>query len=270
MTVMTMTKSPYQRIACLSTEAVETLYALGAEELIVGISGYTTRPARARQEKPKISGFSSAKIDRILAVQPDLVIAYSNMQADICRDLIAAGIEVHVFNQHTVAGILRMIAALASLVGKQQQGAELIADLQTQLAHIQQQAAHWTRRPKVYFEEWNEPLMSGIGWVSELIQIAGGEDIFAELAQYHSAKQRIVADPSEVVRRAPDIIIGSWCGKKFRPESVTERDGWQQIPAVQNDLVAEIKSADILSPGPSAILYGLPQLHALISRWQEI
>ncbi|MCU6433025.1 cobalamin-binding protein [Undibacterium sp. Jales W-56] len=264
--------SLYRRIACLSTEAVETLYALGADDRIVGISGYTTRPARAREEKTKISGFSSAKIDRILAVQPDLVIAYSNMQAEICRELIAAGIEVHVFNQYTVAGILRMIAVLARLVDKQEQGTQLIATLQAQIDRIQQQATQWTRRPKVYFEEWNEPLMSGIGWVSELIHIAGGEDVFSELAQHHSARQRIIADPAEVVRRAPDIIIGSWCGKKFRPESVLEREGWQQIPACQNALVVEIKSADILSPGPSAILHGLPQLHhavaSVISAWQ--
>lgn len=261
--------SLYQRIACLSTEAVETLYALGAEDCIAGISGYTTRPARAREEKIKISGFSSAKIDRILAVRPDLVIGYSNMQAEMCRELISAGIEVHVFNQHTLAGILRMIAVLANLVDKQEQGAQLIATLQVQIDQVQQQAAQWTRRPKVYFEEWNEPLMSGIGWVSELIYLAGGDDVFSELAQHHSARQRIIADPAEVIRRAPDIIIGSWCGKKFRPETVLERDGWRQIPACQHAMVTEIKSADILSPGPSAILHGLPQLHQLIGMWQS-
>ncbi|CAN5859322.1 cobalamin-binding protein [soil metagenome] len=260
--------SHYQRIACLSTEAVEVLYALGAEDTVVGISGYTTRPARARSEKPKISGFSSAKLERIFAVKPDLVIAYSNMQAEMSRDLISAGLEVHTFNQRDVAGILRMIRVLASLVGKVAEGAALVSTLEAQILQVQAQAAQWTRRPKIYFEEWNSPLMSGIGWVSELIHIAGGQDAFSDLAQHHSAKDRIIADPSEVLRRAPDIIVGSWCGKKFRPESLAEREGWQQIPALQNDRVVEIKSADILSPGPSAILHGLPQLHALVAQWQ--
>ncbi|MBC3876779.1 cobalamin-binding protein [Undibacterium sp. FT79W] len=258
----------FERIACLSTEAVEVLYALGAEDCIAGISGYTTRPARARDEKPKVSGFSSAQIERILAVKPDLVIAYSNMQSEIVRELISAGIEVHAFNQHHVAGILHMIKVLAALVGKQEQGAQLIAELQAQIDVIRHQAAQWTHRPKVYFEEWNEPLMSGIGWVSELIQIAGGDDVFADLAGFHSARQRIIADPAEVIRRAPDIIIGSWCGKKFRPDSVIAREGWDAIPAVRHGRVLEIKSADILSPGPSAILHGLLQLHVLIAEWQ--
>jgi iron complex transport system substrate-binding protein len=262
--------SPYQRIACLSTEATEVLYALGAQELIVGISGYTTKPKQARTEKPKISGFSSAKIDKILAVQPDLVLAYSNMQAQISAELINAGIEVHAFNQRDVAGILRMISALASLVGKQEQGAQLVADLQQQIATIAQQAAQLMKKPKVYFEEWNEPMMCGIGWVSEMIQIAGGVDVFADLAQHHNARERIIFDPDEVIRRAPDIIIGSWCGKKFRPESLNERAGWAQIPALKTGSVFEIKSADILSPGPSAITDGLVQMHQLINQWQRL
>ncbi len=261
--------SHYQRIACLSTESVEVLYALGAEEYIAGISGYTTRPARARAEKPKISGFSSAKLDRIFAVQPDLVIAYSNMQAEMSRDLISAGIEVHAFNQRDVAGILRMIAVLATLVDRQEQGAQLIASLQQQIADAKTQAAQWTRKPKIYFEEWDSPMMSCIGWVSELISIAGGEDAFADLAQHHGARERIIADPAGVIRRAPDIIIGSWCGKKFRPETLAERAGWQQIPAMKNGRVLEIKSADILSPGPSAITHGLPQLQKMIADWQQ-
>ena len=259
----------YQRIACLSTEAVETLYALGAEERIAGISGFTTRPPRARNEKPKISGFSSSRIERILAVDPDLIIGFSDMQADICRDLAAAGIEVHLFNQRDIAGILRMVQVLAALVERQVEGQALVAQLQTQVDAVRAQAQQWTARPTVYFEEWNEPLMSGIGWVSEMIGLAGGKDAFAELAVHPRAKQRIIHDPDEVVRRAPDIIIGSWCGKKFRPESVCERPGWERIPAVQNGMVAEIKSADILSPGPAAITEGLPQIAALIQRWQE-
>lgn len=205
----TIRMSNYRRIACLSTEAVETLYALGVEEQIVGISGNTTRPSRARQEKIKISGFSSAKIDRILAVQPDLVIAFSNMQAEMCRELISAGIEVHVFNQRDVRGILRMISVLGSLVDQAQKAADLVGSLERQIDIICHQTTNWSRRPSVYFEEWNEPLMSGIGWVSELIGIAGGVDAFAELAQFQSAKERIIADPMEVVRRSPEMIIAS-------------------------------------------------------------
>lgn len=258
----------YQRIACLSTEAVEVLYAIGAEDLIAGISGYTVRPARARQEKPKISGFSSAKLDKILSVNPDLVIGYSNMQAEMCRDLISQGIEVHAYNQRDVAGIFRMIASLSALAGRHQQGQQLVGQLQRQIEQVRGRAGNWQRRPKVYFEEWNEPLMSAVGWVSELIHIAGGQDVFADLAGFHNARDRIIADPEEVVKRAPDIIIGSWCGKKFRPDSVVERQGWQAIPAVRNNRVFEIKSADILSPGPAAIEHGLMQLHLLIADWQ--
>jgi iron complex transport system substrate-binding protein len=261
--------SCYRRIACLSTEAAETLYALGAEDYIAGISGFTVRPARARSEKPKISGFSSSKLERILAVEPDLVIGFSNMQADICRDLAAAGIEVHLFNQRDIAGILRMVQILAALVDRHEAGQRLIADLRTRIEAVRKAAQQWTTRPKVYFEEWNDPLISGIGWVSEMIRIAGGDDVFEELASHSSAKQRIIADPMDVVRRAPDIVIGSWCGRKFQPAAVCNRAGWDGIPAVRNGMVAEIKSADILSPGPAAITEGLTQIAALIARWQE-
>ena len=259
----------YRRIACLSTEAVETLYALGAEDAIAGISGFKTRPARARTEKPKVSGFSSSRIERILAVEPDLVIGFSDMQADICRDLASAGVEVHLFNQRDIAGIFRMITVLAALVDKQDAGRALVCELQAQVEAVREQARQWTVRPKVYFEEWNDPLISGIGWVSELIRIAGGDDVFEELASHANAKERIIAVPFDVVRRDPDIIIGSWCGKKFRPETVCARPGWASIPAVKEGMVAEIKSADILSPGPGAITEGLPQIAALIRAWQE-
>ncbi len=259
----------YHRIACLSTEAVETLYALGAEDRIAGISGFTTRPARARNEKPKISGFSSSRLERILAVEPDLAIGFSDMQADICRDLAAAGIEVHLFNQRDVAGILRMVRVLAALVDKQAEGERLVAELRQSVDAVRDQGRQWEGRPKVYFEEWNDPLISGIGWVSEMIRIAGGQDAFEELAAFPKAKQRIIADPLDVVHRAPDIIIGSWCGKKFRPETLSTRPGWDAIPAVREGMVFEIKSADILSPGPAAITEGLVQISALIRRWQE-
>ena len=261
--------SHYQRIACLSTEAVETLYALGAEDVIAGISGFTVRPRRAREEKTRISGFSSADLARILAVQPDLVIGFCDMQADICRDLVKAGIEVHQFNQRTVDGILRMIGVLAALVQREDAGRELVAGLRADIAAARARAAAWTRRPVVYFEEWNDPLMSGIGWAAELIEIAGGTDAFPELSAHAGAKERIIADPLAVVRRAPDIILASWCGKKFQPAQLAARPDWETIPAVKNQMLFEIKSPDILSPGPAAITEGLRQISDIIAQWQE-
>lgn len=260
--------SHYQRIACLSTEAVETLYALGAQEHIAGISGFTVRPPRAREEKTKISGFSSSSLDRILAVQPDLVIGFCDMQADICRDLVKAGVEVHQFNQRTVEGILRMIAVLASLVQREVAGRALIASLRADIARAQQRAASWTRKPVIYFEEWNDPLMSGIGWAAELIELAGGIDAFPELSLQPGAKERILADPLAVVRRAPDIIIASWCGKKFQPLQLAGRPQWDTIPAVRDLMLFEIKSPDILSPGPAAITEGLRQISDIVALWQ--
>ncbi len=257
----------YRRIACLSTEAVETLYLLGAEDRIAGISGFTTRPARARREKPKVSGFSSAKIERILAVEPDLIIAFSDLQADIVRELIRAGVEVHVFNQRSLAGILGMIRTLAALVDRSQAGGRLVAGLQDRLDAARLRARALSRHPRIYFEEWNDPLISGIRWVSELIEVAGGEDCFAEESLRQAARERIIADPAEVVRRAPDIIIGSWCGKKFRPEQLRARPGWEAVPAVHDGQLHEIKSADILSPGPGAITEGLALIERIIANW---
>ncbi len=262
--------SLYQRIACLSTESVETLYALGAEEFIAGISGFTVRPARARTEKPKISGFSSSKLERILAVKPDLVIGFCNLQADICRDLAQAGVEVHLFNQRSIAGILHMVTVLAALVQREEAGRRLVAELQARIDAARAQAAQWTRRPIIYFEEWNDPLMSGIGWAAEAIELAGGIDAFPELSVHQSASERIIADPAEVTRRAPDIIIGSWCGKKFQADSLTARAGWDAIPALRNNMVFEIKSPDILSPGPAVITEGLQQISAMIARWHAM
>jgi iron complex transport system substrate-binding protein len=258
-----------QRIACLSTETVEVLYALGEQERIAGISGFTVKPPQARKEKPKISGFSTARIDKILAVEPDLVLAYSNLQAEIGHELVSAGLPVYAFNQHTVDGILAMIASVGRLVGAEEKALAMVDELEAIIAAAQSAAAQLPRRPRVYFEEWNEPLMSGIGWASELIALAGGEDIFADLAVHHSARQRIIADPLEVVRRAPDIIIGSWCGKHFQPEHVTSRPGWDAVPAVANGQLHELKSAVILTPGPSAISEGLPALARIFSAWAQ-
>jgi iron complex transport system substrate-binding protein len=262
--------SHYQRIACLSTESVEVLYALGAEEYIAGISGFTVRPPRAREEKTKISGFSSAKLERILAVKPDLAIGFSNLQADICADLAKEGIEVHLFNQRSVTGILRMIAVLATMVQREEAGKELIAKLQAQIDSVRGRAAQWKRKPVIYFEEWNDPLMSGIGWAAEIIEIAGGIDAFPELSVHQSAKRRIIADPAQVIERAPDIIIGSWCGKKFQPESLKSRAGWDTIPALKSNMLFEIKSPDVLSPGPSVITEGLRQISDMVARWQAL
>ena len=263
-------RSLYQRIACLSTEAVEVMYALGAEDLVVGISGYTVHPARARTEKPKISGFSSAKPERILAVHPDLVLAYSNMQSELCRQLVAEGLEVHAYNQHELEGIYRMILSVGCLIDRRSASEELVNALEDIVRAARQEAHQHSphQRPKIYFEEWDAPMISAIRWVSQLIEAAGGQDIFAELATRQQARDRIIAEPEQVIQRAPDIIIGSWCGKKFRPETVAAREGWQSIPAVRNGMLFEIKSPDILSPGPAAIREGLPQLRECIAQWR--
>ncbi|CAH1387373.1 cobalamin-binding protein [Candidatus Nitrotoga sp. M5] len=258
-----------QRIVCLTEETTVTLYLLGEQDRIVGISGFTVRPPQARKEKPKVSAFTSAKIDKILALNPDLVLGFSDMQADIAAQLIRAGIAVHVFNQRSVAGILDMISLLGSMVCATEKTQRLIAELREGLADIERSTTALSRRPRIYFEEWDEPLISGIRWVSELIHIAGGENCFAELAASPAAKGRIITDPEEVIRRAPDIIIGSWCGKRFDTQQVCERSGWGTIPAVHNGYLHEIKSCDILQPGPTALTDGVRQLHAIVQRWAE-
>lgn len=258
-----------QRIVCLTEETTETLYLLGEQDRIVGISGFTVRPPRARKEKPKVSAFTSAKIDKILALEPDLVLGFSDLQADIAAQLIRAGVAVHVFNQRTVAGIFDMIRILGAMIGATATTETLLGELRAGLTRIEQSAARLPRRPRVYFEEWDDPLISGIGWVSELVHIAGGEDCFPELAREKSAKRRIIADTGEVTRRAPDIIIGSWCGKKFQSEQVRARSGWEAIPAVRDRHVYEIKSCDILQPGPAALTDGVRRLHDIILGWQK-
>jgi len=257
-----------QRIVCLTEETTEWLYMLGEETRIVGISGYTVRPRRARDEKPKVSAFLSAKIDKILALKPDCVFGFSDLQADIAAALIRAGVQVTVFNQRGVDEIFSMLYQVAAMVGQAEQGMHRLQQMREQLNHIHNTAAQFKRRPKVYFEEWDEPHISGIRWVSELIGIAGGDDCFPELAQMPMGKDRIVADAQTIIDRAPDIIIGSLCGKKFRPEKAAAREGWQDVPAVRNHQIFEIKSADILQPGPAALTDGVQQLHAIIQQWE--
>jgi iron complex transport system substrate-binding protein len=256
-----------QRIVCLTEETTETLYLLEEDWRIVGISGFTVRPARARKEKPRVSAFTSAKIERILALQPDLVLGFSDLQADIAAELVRAGLEVHVFNHRSVEEILRMMRTLGGMVGCEAKAAALVNDLTSRLDEVRARAAALARRPRVYFEEWDSPQISGIRWVSELVGIAGGEDCFAELAAQPLARNRIIADPMEVVRRAPDIILGSWCGKKFQPDEVGARPGWDAVPAVRDGYVREIKSPIILQPGPAALTDGVRAIQAVIEEW---
>jgi len=256
-----------QRIVCLTEEPTEVLYRLGEEARIAGISGFTVRPARARAEKPRVSAFTSAKIDRILALQPDLAIGFSDMQADIAQALIRHGVEVWISNHRSVAQILGYVVRLGAMVGAADAAVRDAKTLQQGVDEIAAAAAQLQRRPRVYFEEWDEPCISAIQWVSELIAVAGGDDIFPERARAGLGRDRIVGDPSEVIRAAPDIIIGSWCGKKFRPERVAARPGWDSIPAVRNGELHEIKSPLILQPGPAALTDGLRALHRIVADW---
>lgn len=256
-----------QRIVCLTEETTEWLYLLGEESRIVGISGYTVRPRRARAEKPKVSAFLSAKIDKILALEPDCVFGFSDLQADIASALIRQGVQVTVFNQRSVGEIFSVLYQVAAMVGQPALGLELIAGMRRGLDTIRTAAAALPRRPRVFFEEWDEPHISAIRWVSELVGSAGGDDCFPELAANSLGKDRIIADGGEIVRRNPDIIIGSWCGKKFRPEKVAARAGWGDIDAVRNRQLFEIKSADILQPGPAALTDGVAQLHRIVMDW---
>jgi iron complex transport system substrate-binding protein len=259
-----------QRIVCLTEETTEWLYLLGEERRIVGISGFTVRPRRARAEKPKVSAFISAKIDKILELKPDCVFGFSDLQADIAAQLIRHGVQVTVFNQRSVAEIFSMMYQIAAMVGKVELGMTLIAKMQADLLQIKEQSRQLIRRPVVYFEEWDTPNMSCIQWVSELIGIAGGDDCFPELAAQSLGKGRIIGDPLEIVRRSPDIIFGSWCGKKFRPEHVAARAGWLDVPAVRNKQLFEIKSPDILQPGPAALTDGIAQIHEIIMNWGKL
>jgi iron complex transport system substrate-binding protein len=265
--MMTIPSGFPQRIVCLTEETTETLYLLGEDWRIVGISGFTVRPPQARKEKPRVSAFTSAKIDRIVDLEPDLVLGFSDLQADIAAELVRAGVEVHIFNHRSIEDILRMIRTLGGMIGCEAKTHDLVRQLTGGLANVRERATALSRRPKVYFEEWDEPLISGIRWVSELIELAGGDDCFPELAVEALGRNRIVADPTEVIRRAPDIILGSWCGKKFQPTEVAARTGWSEVPAVKDGFVREIKSPLILQPGPAALTDGVRAIQAVIEEW---
>ena len=253
------------RIVCLTEETTETLYLLGEGDRVVGVSGYTVRPPEARK-KPRISSFLHARFDKIAALQPDLVLAFSDLQAEITGELIKRGYPVFTFNQRRVEEILQMIRVLGAIVGQPEKGNELAGQLQHGLQRIRDEAARLPKRPRVYFEEWDDPLISGICWVDELIEVAGGEPVFPELRQGRLAKQRIVTS-DQVIAAAPDIVIGSWCGKPLRPEKIAARPGWDQVPAVTNGHLYEIKSAYILQPGPAALTEGVAQLQHIVQRW---
>jgi len=253
--ILHMRHFPPRRIVCLTEETVETLYLLGEQDRIVGVSGYAVRPPQVRREKPRVSAFISADIPKILALEPDLVVAFSDLQADIVSDLVRAGVAIHVFNQRDVAGILAMIRTLGALVGAADRAEQLATSYEKRLESIAS-ADRPSAKPKVYFEEWDDPLISGIGWVSELIEIAGGEDVLPRLRLQQAAKDRIIS-PDVVLAAAPDVILASWCGKKVVPDKIRKRPGWSEIPAVRNHRIVEIKSPLILQPGPAALTDGL-------------
>ena len=252
------------RIVCLTEETTETLYLLGQGHRIVGVSGYTVRPPEARQ-KPKVSAFINAKFEKIEALHPDLVLAFSDLQADLAAELVRRGVNVVVFNQRTVAEILQMVRMLGGLIGCQSEAARLADELGAGLDRIRESAARFPRRPRVFFEEWDEPLISGIRWVEELVQIAGGDPIFPELASCGLAKDRIV-DPVEVARRDPQVVFASWCGKKMRKATIQTRPGWDRTSAVRDDRIFEIKSTYILQPGPASLTEGVHQLHRIVAK----
>ena len=258
-----------QRIVCLTEETTEWLYLLGEEQRIVGISGYTVRPRRARDEKPRVSAFLDGKIDKIVALEPDLVIGFSDMQAALADKLIRAGLNVLITNQRSVAEILATLRLVAGLVGAGERAEAWIAERERDWATMATTAQAWPRRPRVYFEEWDDPMISAIQWVSQLIGMAGGDDVFPELGVQRMGRDRVIADAQEPARRAPELIVGSWCGKKFRPEKVAAREGWQEVPAVRDGRLHEIKSCDILQPGPAALTDGLAQLHHLFTDWAQ-
>ena len=262
-----MTPGYPERIICLTEEPTEVLYHLGEQERIVGISQFTKRPARARREKPKVSAFTSASLDKILALEPDLVIGFSDIQADIARDLIKAGVEVWISNHRSIDGILGYVRRLGAMVGRAADAEEWAVDLGRHVEAVRAAAGALPRRPRVYFEEWDEPMISGIAWVSEVIEAAGGIDVFAAEAKSGLAKDRIIADPMEVVRRHPELLLASWCGKKYQPDRVWARPGWEALEPVRSRTAHEIRAEIILQPGPAALTAGLDAVHTIIAEW---
>lgn len=254
-----------ERIVCLTEEPTEVLYALGEEDRIVGITNFTVRPARARKEKPRVSAFTSAHINKIMDLDPDLVIGFSDIQADIARDLIKEGVEVWISNHRTVDGILGYTRRLGAMVGAADRADEYASGLAANVERVEKAAAALPRRPKVYFEEWHDPIITGIGWVAEIIRIAGGDDVFPELSEQSLAKDRIIADHSTVAATKPDVILASWCGKKVQFDHIYGREGWEEVPAIANEQVHEIDSAIILQPGPAALTDGLNEVHRLVA-----
>lgn len=259
---------PPERIVCLTEETVETLYLLGEDHRIVGVSGYAVRPPQVRREKPRVSAFISADVPKILALNPDLVLTFSDLQADIAAELIRKNVPVHAFNQRSVAGILDMVRTLGALVGASEMAHTLAQSLAARVNSVRERSLHMSARPRVYFEEWDDPMISGIAWVSELIETAGGIDTFRRLATQKNAKDRIVSN-ADVIEARPDIIVGSWCGKKFVPAKVAARPGFAGIPAVATGWLREIKSTVILQPGPAALTEGLDQLATIVADWVE-
>lgn len=258
-----------RRIVCLTEETTETLYLLGEEDRIVGISGFTVRPKRARKEKPKVSAFIDANIQEIIDLQPDLVIGFSDIQADIAQELIKQGITVWVNNHRTVDDILRMMVQLGALVGKEQAALDLVNHFHRRKEEIQKEVGKWSIQPKVYFEEWYDPIISGISWVSELIELAGGKDLFKILSTESLAKNRIIEDHQIIIEKDPDIILVSWCGKKYKPKKMFNREGWDKITAVKHQQIFEIDSSIILQPGPASIFEGLELLHQHFGNWVD-
>jgi iron complex transport system substrate-binding protein len=258
---------PPRRIVCLTEETVETLYLLGEDARIVGVSGYAVRPPQVRREKPRVAAFITADVDKILALEPDLVLTFSDLQAGIVAELVKRGVAVHAFNQRDLAGIYAMIETLGALVGVPEKAARLAADLRGRVAAVAARMKDGTR-PRIYFEEWDEPMISGIGWVSEIVEAAGGVEVFPDLVRKDAARDRIVT-PDQVIEARPDIVIGSWCGKKFRPEHFAARPGFEALPAVRSGFLREVKSALILQPGPAALTDGLDAIAAIISEWRR-
>ena len=254
-----------ERIVCLTEEPTEVLYALGEADRIVGITTFTVRPARARKEKPRVSAFTSAHIEEIVALEPDLVIGFSDIQADIARDLIKAGVEVWISNHRSIDGILSYVRRLGAMVGAAERANDYADSLAAHVEEVRAASSEFPHRPTVYFEEWHDPMITGIQWVAEVIRVAGGDDVFPELSSCSLAKDRIIADPAQVAARDPEVILASWCGKKVQFDHIYQRPNWDRVPAITNREVHEIDSSIILQPGPAALTDGLDEVHRILA-----